>query len=289
MKKRVLALLCTIALSVCGLTLVACGDSGDASKASKPDTTKFVGEWKIAAFESEGITMVGDMSAFMGESTSIALTINEDGAGSMSYGEDTADFSWVANDDASKITITVAESDADGAVSDLENMLGGGTTEGEEATEKSTEPITFDITYNDADKALVLTNESDGQEFSAYFTADGTLSSMPVINADATQPITDKKQLIGDWKLTGISMMGISMYGTQESLATMAGDTDMSFSLAEDGTGTMADESISWKIGDDGATMTAEGQDIKVSALGDGIALDFAETYGIEMILVYGK
>lgn len=278
MKKKLLALLCTIALSVCCLTLAACGSSNGGSGS---DTSKFVGDWQMAALQTEGVTIAGDWSAVLGEEANLTMTVNEDGTGTMAYNDESADFKWAAAESGNGIT--VSPTDAEKVASGLSSILSGSGDGDSTATES------FDLTYDDANQAVVLSEETDGAQASVYLTADGKLASMPTISVDDTEAIASADQLVGDWKLTGVNMMGITMYGDAESLATMIGDTDMSMSLAEDGTGTMAGSDVSWAIGDDGATITAADMDVPVTAQGDSIVTDLSSAYGIEMVMVYSK
>lgn len=278
MKKKLLALLCATALSACCLTLAACsGSNGE----SGTDTSKFVGDWQMAALQTEGVTIAGNWSTVLGEEMSLTMTVNEDGTGTMAYNDESVDFKWTAAESGNGIT--VSPTDAEQVASGLSSILSG-SDGSDSATAES-----LDLTYDDANQAVVLSAETDDAQASVYLTADGKLASMPAISAEGSEAIASADQLVGDWKLIGVNMMGITMYGDAESLAAMIGDTDMSMSLAEDGTGAMVGSDVTWTVGDDGATITAAGMNVPVTAQGDSIVTDLTSAYGIEMIMVYSK
>ena len=107
MRKQVSALLASMLLAG-GLMLPACGggnsaqDTSNASEAATEEVQevkedpakKFIGEWRLAAAESNGVTMAGDLSIMLGEDVSFTFTLNEDGTGNFAFSEEKANLTW---------------------------------------------------------------------------------------------------------------------------------------------------------------------------------------------------
>lgn len=289
--KKYLAMLCAAMLCACCLGLAACGApsasssaassegsasasaEASASSAAADPAAKFVGTWKLAGAEMEGVTIAGDLSAVLGDALDMQIAIAEGGTGAIAFNGESVDFAWeAAGDDAIALTVAADEETAE----DLTSALGSA---GGDAT--------LNLAYEDG--ALVMAVNEDAEDGKLFFTQDGTVQGAAVIDITAGTPITDESALVGDWKLAGMSMMGMSVYGDAETIAAMAGSTDMSLSLAAGGTGTLAGEEIAYTVGADGAAIGADGVMLPLLALGDGIALDMTEVAGLEMVLVYTK
>lgn len=269
----VIAALCMI-ISLFAFT--ACG-SGSGTEAGEDDTRsatteaadpadKFVGKWILAAAESQGITMAGDFGKMMGIEDEGMIKINEDGTGKISLGDDPVKLTWTQKSDD---TITLKAEEETDAVEDE-----------------------VDLVYKD--ESLRMTMEEDGKEGTAIFTHDGTYSEARIINMEEAQLITSEKELIGTWKLAGMNLYGISIYGDPEKLAEMSGGEDMKITFNEDGTADLNGEKGKWEVTEEGATLTfsdtSGDHKSPVKKLDDEIAIDMTDSFGgIEFITVLSK
>ena len=151
----------------------------------------------------------------------------------------------------------------------------------------SSEPVEFTI----EDDVLKGTIESDGQTVTMLFTKDGNLPGALSIDTEKATPITSEADLVGDWKLTGMSMMGMMVYGDADTLSSISGDADTSITFEEGGKCTMSGEELEYSVSEDGAIISESGIDIPVSKLDDAIILDMgtASGMGIDMVFMYTK
>ena len=275
--KKFLTVLCASMLCFCCLALAACGGGGASSSAASSASSnasssaapadpseKFVGDWKIAAVEMNGVTMVGDFTTLLGEdSAGMSMSIKKDGTGSMTLGDDAVDITWTQKGDDAITVTPVKESD---------------------------DITTVDVAFED--NALKMEMKDDSFTGTAIFTADGTYSSAKEISADGAKPITSEDALIGTWKLTGANLMGVSMYGDADDLAAAMGNiSDTTLAFEKGGTAKAFGEDGAWKVGSDGATLTLSGIDIPVKALGDDIAIDASAMLGgtMQILMVFSK
>ncbi len=281
--RKYVAIVCAAMLFVCCLALGACSGgasssaaSGSASAASASASSasaqaSFAGDWKLAAVETQGITMAGDLEAVLGQGNNLSLSIKEDGTGTMTFGGETADFKWEQKD-ASTITVK-PEAQADSSASS--------------ASSESTTQKTADVTMKDG--ALFMALEEDSFSGNAIFTKDGTYADAKIIKTDEAKPITSADSLVGTWTLCGMNMMGISMYGDAKALSAMAGDTDTTMVFDKDGKVTMMGSEAQYTVGADGASITEGSTSIPVKALGDDIIIDMSDMLGMEMVMVFSK
>ena len=270
--KKFLAVLCASLLCVCCLALAACGggsassSSASASSSAAPadPMEKYYGDWKIAAAEVNGVTMSGDFGTLLGEDTSgSTLSVKSDGTGSITFGGESVDFTWAQNTDDSIVITPKTESDS-----------------------IKTAPVKYE------DGALKMTMEDNDMTGTLIFTADGTYPGAKEISADAATPITSEAALVGEWKLTGANMMGISMYGSADDLAAvMGGTTDTTLTFEQGGTAKAFGEDATWTVGSDGASFTMSGTSIPVKALGDDIVIDASAELGgtMTILMVFSK
>lgn len=235
---------------------------------------KFVGSWKFAYTESDGVKIGGDFEALaemIGEDVDIALTINEDGTATMKMSDDSDDLTWELADDG---TLSAKATEDDG-------------------------PKNITMEFVDGELVAKGMLEEDESEQSAetlvVFTTDGksTLFSVPNV-AEATE-IKDASVLVGDWSLSGMSMMSLYMEGEADKVANMFGDVSISASFADDGTCVFFDESSTYDVSADGATVTISGTEVPVKLLGDDIVVDLSESMGelfgsgTDFFFVYSK
>ena len=266
MSKR-LALLWATLLCVCGLTLAACGGtskSGDAgasggAAAEKPadPSEKFLGEWKLAAIQTEGITVVGDFSIMMDTDAGVSLTLEKDGTGAMAFDDESGTLSWKLVDDNS-IELTIAE-------------------EGEQDDDAPiTVGETVKVTYEDG--VLSLPMDDDDMQGTLLFSADGTVKKYPEIDTSTATEITSRNALVGEWKLTGMNFSGASMYGDADSIAAIVGEsTDPTIVVPKEGPVTLMGDEAELSVSGSGATVSVAGTSVPIKALGDDIIVDLSE------------
>lgn len=291
--KRIASTIVAGCLSVACMGLVACGggtasssagSAGGASSASvstdsgsTTSTKTFVGKWKIAAAQLNGLTLAGKFGQIIGADENSGLEIKEDGTGTLTLGGETDSLTWTEAG-ADTIDITVKSSAA-----------------GSETTVPQSTRITA------KDDALFLTIKQENQEGSLIFTADGKYAGAMEINLDEAKDITSESELIGTWNLVGMDMAGITMYGEGDALQQQLGQAGSSAStlltLEKGGsvkTGSETSGSATWAVDSKGATMTMDGLDGKVNLpikkLGDQLAVDYTQLLaGLQIVFVYGK
>ncbi|MBQ9004116.1 MAG: hypothetical protein IJ087_19920 [Eggerthellaceae bacterium] len=250
--KKLVALVAAICLAVACFGLAACGGGTPASSSSASASAsasesssnassssfaanpadKFVGSWTFAAAESQGVTMSGNFGALFDMGDSGMLTIKTDGSGTMNFGGETAEFSW-AESGSDAIDVTVI-----------------GDTK---ITIAQTTPITY------KDDALFMDIEQDGQAAIAIFTKDGVYAGAKDFALSDAKPISSEANLLGTWKLVGMKMMGIAVYGTSDSLSSMNGGVDQSLTFEAGGVVKIGDTMQgTWAMDANGATITSE-------------------------------
>ena len=265
MKKR-LTLLVSALLCAFALVLTACG--GGAAEKVDP-SAKFIGSWKLAAAEVQGVTVAGDIGMIVdGAEDGIYLNISEGGTCTLTAGEETADAKWELTDD-NTITLTVTKSE------DSDSQI---------VSENKPAPIKY------KDGALVLEVENDDMSGAMIFTADGTWEGATIVASDSLKEISDSKDLVGEWKLVGVTMQGICMYGSAEDLsAFVPSGNDTSLTINEDGSAKAMGQDVKWAIEDGAAKLDVTGTKLPLRAYDGGIALDMSDVYGTELLLLYSK
>lgn len=216
--------------------------------------------------------MAGDLSTILGEN-SMTITIKDDGTGTMDFSGESTPIKWVEKD-AKTITIT-PETAADASGSSAS------------ASADSSALSSADLTLENG--ALTMDMSSSGFDGKAIFTTDGVYSDAKVISADKSTPITSEDALVGTWTLSGMNMMGISMYGDAKDLSAMAGDTDTTITFEKDGKVTLMGSETTYTVGADGAAIVEGETKIPVVALDDDIAIDMTALVGMDMIMVFSK
>lgn len=282
MKRRLTtALALSFALSV--LPLAACSNKASTSEgaggaqesaAVVDPSEKFIGTWKMAAIDQDGIVIVGDFSSVFESEDGMLITINDDSTGEMAFNDDTASFAWELKDDDT-ITLKVDK------------------TEGEEESEDEQAVVDDDgtVELDYLDGSIAIRTEEEGKTGLLVFTADGTYKDYKVLSAENAEAITSKDFVIGDWNLAGMNFFGITMYGEAEALAEMVGEeSDISASFAEDGTAKLMGQDVKWTMNDTGV-MLDFGSDytVPLKAMDDKILIDMSEVIGMDMLMVFAK
>ena len=267
------------------VTLGACGGSAPQAttetqeaavteEESANPSEKFMGEWKFAYVESDGLTMVGDLAALeeeVGESVNIGVVFNEDGTGHLIAGDEQVEVTWELNGDGDLVATQVEDKEA--------------------------EPMTFKYEDGELHGINVSVDEetSEQSELIISFTHDGKSEKVAVPKvADATG-ITSADALVGKWSLSGMSFMGITFSGSAEKVAGMFSDQSVSTEFKDDGTCTFFDQECTYTVGDSGATITYEGSSVPLKQLGDNIIVDLTDSLGAalgmdtEFFFIYNK
>lgn len=281
-------------LCVCCLALAACGggaassasSAASSSSASAADPAdQFVGTWKFAAAETQGVTMSGDLSTLLGTDTGMEFTFEAGGTGNAAFAGETAAITWEVTGD-NGITIKAADTAAssDAAAS---SEAASASSAAAEATELDADNLF--ATGKLEDGALKLETGDGTESVTMIFTQDGTYAGAKTIDTSAATPITSADALVGSYTLTGLKMMGISMYGDPAALSAVAGDTDTTLTFDADGKVSIMGSAATYAATADGAAITISSVEIPVQALDDGIAVDMSSVFGAEMIMVFSK
>jgi hypothetical protein len=128
-------------------------------------------------------------------------------------------------------------------------------------------------------------------EAKMLFSKTGKIDGIFTIDASTAKAITNKDDVQGEWKLSGMGLMGVSVYGDADALSEMSGQTfDATLSLAADGTGTFSGSDVTWQTTADGTSITASGTTMPLKCLDDThIILDVPEIVGMDIDLMYTK
>lgn len=271
--KKYLAILCASMMCACCLALAACGGSGSsaaassaavsgsasasaaASSASAATEADLTGEWKLAAVDYQGVTMVGDFSVLLEDTANVTLNLKADGTGSMTMGSDSGDLTWTRN--GNDVTLTANSKD-------------------------------LAATYED--DAIAIKMQDADFNGTMYLTKDGTFKNATVISAEGAQNVTTSDNVVGEWKLCALTMMGVTMYGDADALASAIGDTNTTLALNADGSATVfGTDGLAYSITDKGLELTADGDTLVVKKLDDKLVIDATEIYGSSMVMVFSK
>ena len=305
-----MAMICAAMLCACCLGLAACGGSGSSSAASSASASAsassasassaaaskatYVGDWKFAGMTASmgggTVTMVGDLDAIaatMGGTTgtTFGMTLKEDGTGTFVSGDTTYPITWVES--PAGITITDASATASGSAASA--SASDSTASSAASGDLGGFGTSADLGY--ADGVLALAKEQDGQAATIFFSKDGKLPGAVEITAENAKPITNEADLVGTWELSGMNMMGLSVYGEGKDLSAMMGSEglDMSIKCDAGGKGTMSGSEFDYTVGPDGAAMVSGDTKVPIQSLNGSIMIDMSEQLGMPLIMVYSK
>lgn len=283
MRKTARMLWALLLASFC-LVLVACGGSGaeggsggGGEAAPKVDPAeKFVGTWKLASMESEGITIVGDFAVITGEEGGLVLELKEGSTGTFSYGEDSVDMTWELVDDN---TIHAAKAeDADEDAGD------------DEAVDAMVKDDGIDLAYQDGALVTSWTDEENESEVKMLFNESGTLEGAPRIDMEKATDVESIDQIVGTWNITAMSAAGATMYGSADSLAALYGEeTETSLTINEDGSTTFMGQDVTCTLGEDGAAIDLVIFQIPIKLIDGELVIDMSELFGQDMVFLYSK
>ena len=282
--KKYLALLCATMLCVCCLGLAACGGSSTGSAAASSASAsasesassaapanpadKFIGKWALVGAQQGSIVMTGDFESVFGQELDISLTVDAAGTAKLVYNDQSIDCNWDLKDD-NTIALTAAN---------LENTDGTKLLAGE----------AVNVTYDTTNDTLVMQDTETNAML--VFSQTGAIEGVLDITADNGTPITSKDALVGTWRICGLNMAGVMMYGEADDLAQYMGDSDLSLVVKDDGTATIMGESITYTTDSKGAVFDIEGIECPVYAFGEGeLLLDLTPGFGQTMLFLYSK
>lgn len=274
--KKYLAVLCASMLCVCCLALAACGGgssassgsaavSGSTASASAADPTeKFLGTWKLAAIEMDGVTMVGDFSSgVLGTDMNMEFTFKDDGKATASFNGENADFTWELVDDNSIAMKT---------------------------TDSSSKLNQITAAYKDDTLSFEMNDET--MTGTVILSKTGTVENLETINIANAKNATKASEIVGTWKFSGMSMGGVSVYGDSEKLSALMGaEVDSTLTINEDGTAIAMGENVTWTLNSNGANLSlTEGVTVPLKLLGDALVLDVSELLGgTEYCMLFSK
>ena len=233
-----------------------------ASSAAVADgSAKFTGDWKLAGLDYMGLAVTGNYSSLVGW-TGGSMTIDSDGTGSVTLGEESGSFTW-KQDGENKLAIT---------------MTGGA------------ESIDAVTTLTLEDDVLTLEMSDEGTTGGMKFTRDGMIKGSPDTVLATASKITKEDALIGTWKLAGMTQNGAVIYGDADKLAEVSQLGDSTLVLEKGGKGTFGTQGAAWEVGANGATIKDDaGTEISVKAAGNYLVLNVGEPFDMDMTLFYTK
>ena len=233
----------------------------------------YIGKWTVAGAESQGLMLGGNFGAAIGleELPSIEFEDYENG-----------NFDFGTNDNGEE-EIVAFTWDLDGN--------GGATLKFEKEVEVL-KSDTATVSYSEEDAAIFMDYKENDQEAVLIFTLDGIYSKAKVITMDGAEPITSEDELIGDWTMIGMNMGGISMSGSAEAFQADGNETFVNFK--EGGVAEMNGNEGTWKVDENGATMTSSDvtgeHDFPVMKIGNNIVMDCSESLGgADFIILFEK
>ena len=289
MKKRgMLAVLCALSLA-----LVACGGSSTSAPPSaeptteatattesttdettSPDSTPVVtspvGTWKVAGFETGGISMTGNiaeaMTLFGGEDladqfSKTQVELKEDGTGTFTFGSDALTLVW--EESGGSIPLTVAREDGSAFV--VSSSLEDG-------------------------KLRVVLDEEEGAVL--IMTPDGSYPNAVTYDKSAAKPISSEADLLGSWNVEAIVVSGVTITGDPGAISEQFGFGDPTVAFSEGGKVSMFGDDTTYAIEADGASIfdTADASvKVPVLKLDGSLLIDMSDLMNAEMLIVLSK
>lgn len=288
MRRRMVAL-CVALLGLCGVLLSACSGGGASMQSVVADPAdKFVGTWKLASIETQGITFVGDFSFVMSEGSAakpeateeaesepdavVFLMLQDDGTGTLSAPEGKASVTWELADDNTAV-VTSQESTAAGDSDSSTSLLSAETLE---------------LAY--VDDALVVNRETDDDAYTFTFTESGSIPDEPEIDLSKATEITALDGIVGTWRLTAMKMMGATMYGAPEDLAAMYGDeTYATLEVGDDGSVRFMGQDVVVQTDTSGSKINLVFYELPVKMLDGQVVVDMTDVLGIDLAFCFAQ
>ena len=139
------------------------------------------------------------------------------------------------------------------------------------------------------DGAIIMEMNQESFSGKVIFTADGTYADAKIIDTSKATPITSEDTLVGTWTMSGISMLGVSMYGDSSALSAMSGNTDTSVVFEKGGKVTLMGAEATYTVSASGATLDESGVSVPITSLGSDIAINMTDVIGMDMVMVFSK
>ena len=285
--KKLLMVACAIALCLGCFGLSACGngsgsndssssEGSSSSSAAEDPTKKFVGEWKMAAAEGEGITFTGDFGAMVGSEDEVALSLKEDGTGSLAVDANVVGLTWEMDDEGEDTILLTADS------SFVDLGLGGGKVSEDKKS------VIVEGKYRNEMLALDLGTADYATDM--IFTHDGTIAGLPALTGDVAEAVPTEEALVGTWILGGVNMNGMMLYGNPRNLAALVGSEEVALTIAAGGTATIMGKDTTYTVGDEGATLIVDDAVVAMKTIEGDLILEFSEDdAGIPMVMRFAK
>lgn len=284
-----LRFLCAVMMCVSALLLPACGNGRQApaqkgtaaeveaesneNAAQSPTDGSFFGVWKLAAAHTDGLTIAGDFSMLFRDVESITMELRDDTTATMSFGDIDVDFMWEKADDTN-LRVVRSSNEADEEVT---GVLG--------AYESA------DLSLKD-DSLVMTLGEGDEVSTELIFTMDGTLKGYEPLATNKASDIAASDDLIGEWKLSGLRISTVTLYGAADVLAELVdSSTDTTMTINEDGTGTVMGSSFTWKREGETTVFSYDGDTVTVKTLDGDIILDMTNMLGgkVDTVMRFAK
>lgn len=285
MNKR-LRIIFVVTMCLCALLLTACGTTKQApakneiaaadetsNDAPEPATqsatnSSFFGTWKLAVAKTDGLTIAGDFSMLFRDVESISIELRDDTTATMSFGEVVVDFTWEKVDDTNLRIVRSGDDAEDSAT----GVLGA-----------------YDaVSLSLKDESLVMTlGEGDEVSTELIFTADGTLKGFEPLATDKATDIATSEELVGEWKLSGLRISTVTLYGDADVLVEMVdASTDTTMSIREDGTGTVMGSSVTWKSEGGKTVLSYDDKTVTIKGFDGDIIIDMTDMLGGQVATV---
>ncbi len=282
--KKLLAMVCAMALCASCFALTACGnsssnESGSAasseSSAAAAAEEGFAGDWKLAAAEGDGVTFAGEFKAMYQAESSIDLTLGENGKGTLSFDDESEEITWEEVDDTNaKLTVSRTLFD--------DKNLSSSEAAGEE------DSITVDIVLEDGELSIPLGNRSYADTM--IFTRDGEIAKLPDLDVSKAEEITSADVLKGTWTLTAVDVSSLLMYGESENLAALISQDSVEIEFKDNGVVDVMGTESTYEVTDSGTTIEINDTDFTLRMAGDDLLLEYPEeTTGIQMVERFSK
>lgn len=273
------------AMLTCAITLGGCGGGSTPQEptaqedaivaeqdAANPDeqteqanpAEKFVGSWKFAYLQEDGVTVIGNpefLEETFGQTIDISVTFEEAGTGTITLGNETHDITWEVDDAGDSVLV----------LTDDENTV----------------PSTFK--YEDGE-LHTPTNDTTGV---MTLTPDGKSEKVKAVSLADAVDITSADELVGEWKLTGQLVGGLFITGETDKLLEYTNEGFASASFKDDGTCTLLGYDVTYSVGENGATIDTKGGSIPVKTMEGDLIIDLApisdDASGTEAYLRYSR
>lgn len=284
MNKKTLSAVVVLGMLMLLTVLVGCGDSSGGEESSEfasasiqvaDPVERYAGSWTVAAVETQGLIMAGDLEVLtdMNDVNDVGvMNLNADGSGTITLEEkdknNTVMFNWAISENNDKAFVLRPE--------ETTGILGK----------------TARVTYKD--NALFMEVNQDDQNATIIFTRDGRYAGAKEISMNTAAPIVSRDELLGQWKMTGMNLMGVSMYGSVDDLKKICGGIDTTVTFKEDGVAEMTNGDGTWVIDRSGATLLPGGamrtNPCPVKKLYEDIVIDMSEVFGgTEFLMLLSK